>query len=88
MPVDDLRFVLVAVAFGALMGWGLARRAGDRRAVIASIALAAAIGVVAWIVGMDHPGSDPAVAGVTLTLGAGAALVSAVVTGRAGEPPA
>ncbi|NIR37426.1 MAG: hypothetical protein GWN79_11390, partial [Actinobacteria bacterium] len=58
------------------------------RAVLASTALAAAIGVVAWIAGIDHPGSDPAVAGVTLTLGAGTALVSAAITGRAGGPQA
>ncbi len=56
--------------------------------MLASTALAAAIGVVAWIAGIDHPGSDPAVAGVTLTLGAGTALVSAAITGRAGGPQA
>lgn len=82
MPVDDIRFLLVAIPFGALMGWGLVRFAGDLRAVLVATALGTLAGVVAWVFGLGEPGSEPAVAGVSLALGSGAALVSSIVTAR------
>jgi hypothetical protein len=80
MPTDDIRIVLVALVFGGLMGWGLATRADDRPAVLVSVVAALVIGVVAWIVG--EPDSTTAVAGLSLTVGAGAGLTTALVTYR------
>lgn len=80
MSTDDIRIVLVALVFGGLMGWGLATRADDRPAVLVSVITALVVGVVAWIVG--DPDGTTAVAGMSLTIGAGAGLVTAVTTYR------
>ena len=85
MPIDDVRIALVALVFGGLMGWGLATRADDRPAVLVSVITALVVGVVAWIVGT--PDSRTAVAGVSLTIGAGAGLVTALVTYLRGPSP-
>ncbi len=82
MPIDDVRIAIVALVFGGLMGWGLATRADDRPAVLVSVVTALVVGVVAWIVGT--PDSRTAVAGVSLTIGAGVGLLTAVVTYRRG----
>lgn len=80
MSTDDIRIVLVALVFGGLMGWGLATRADDRPAVLVSVITALVVGVVAWIVG--DPDGTAAVAGMSLTIGAGTGLVTAVATYR------
>lgn len=85
VPIDDLRVLVFAIAFGALMGWGMGRRAEDRRATVAASAVATIAGIATWIVVLatDAPsGGSLAVPAVSLTAGAGAALASLVITGR------
>lgn len=64
------------------MGWGLAARADDRTAVLSSVVVAIVAGAMAWLVG--DPGSRTAVAGMSLTIGAGAGLVTAAAVYLAG----
>jgi hypothetical protein len=85
VPVDDFRILAFAIVFGGLMGWGLGRRAEDRRPTMIATALATLVGVGCWIaaLGVDAPADgELAIAAVSLTGGAGAALAVLAVTGR------
>ena len=84
MPVDDVRFVIVAVAFGALVGWGLGRWAQDRRPSLWATALSVTAGVVAWITWsiVDTPGRSWGTAAVALSIGGASALIVLATTGR------
>lgn len=73
-------FFVFAIAFGALMGFGLGRRAEDRTPSLSACAVTAAVGVVAWLAGM--PGTEPEVAGAAMTVGGLSALVVLVMAGR------
>jgi hypothetical protein len=77
--------LVFAIAFGAVMGWGLGRRAEDRRPTMVATVFGTATGALCWIVAAatdSPPDGALAVAAVSLTAGVGAALVSLAVTGR------
>jgi hypothetical protein len=80
--MEDLgvAFFAFAIAFGALMGFGLGRRAEDRTPSLAACVTTAALGVVAWLVGT--PGTDPATAGAAMTVGGLSALIVLMTAGR------
>lgn len=85
MPVDDLRILAFAIVFGALMGWGLGRRAEDRIPTLIATGVSTLAGVGCWIatLALDAPtGGALGTAAVSLTGGAGAALAVLAFTGR------
>ncbi len=87
MPVDDIRFLIVAVAFGGLVGWSLGRWPEDRRPSLGATAAALLVGIVAWIgwaVSDDPAWGDAAVA---LTVGGATALTVLATTGRSSPAP-
>ena len=57
MPVDDLRILAFAIVFGALMGWGLGRRAEDRIPTLIATGVSTLAGVGCWIaaLALDAP---------------------------------
>lgn len=80
MPVNTTAWI-TAIVFGALMGWGLGRRGTDRRAVtIAAVATTAAGGI--WWLTQPAPGTDAAMAAVSMTLGGAAAATLVTLTAR------
>ena len=76
----DLAFFVFAIAFGALMGYGLGRRALDRTPSLSACVATAAVGAVAWAVGAA--GTEPETAGAAMTVGGLSALVVVATTGR------
>lgn len=78
----DVAFFVFAIAFGALTGFGLGRRAEDRMPSVSACAVTAAVGVVAWLVGT--PGTEPELAGAAMTVGGLSALIVLSVAGRRG----
>ena len=78
----DLAFFVFAIAFGALMGFGLGRRAEDRTPSVIACVATAAVGVVAWLAGTS--GTEPEVAGAAMTVGGISALVVVWIAGRRG----
>ena len=73
-------FIVVAIIFGGLMGWGLTRSPDDRSVVGGITAVCAAAGALAWLIG--DPDTMPHTAGVAMTLGCGTAVAVIVVSGR------
>ena len=73
-------FFVVAVLFGALMGFVLGRNAEDRAPTLASCGLCLAVGAVAWL--LADSGTAPEVAGASMTVGGAVALATAAITGR------
>jgi hypothetical protein len=73
-------FFVFAIAFGALMGFGLGRQAEDRTPSVSACAVTAAVGVVAWLAGT--PGTEPEMAGAAMTVGGLSALIVVVLAGR------
>ena len=80
MPELAAPFFVVSVLFGALMGFGLGRRAEDRPATIAATAFCTLVGILAWAVGAA--GTTPEVAGASMTVGGATAAAVLVATGR------
>ncbi len=76
----DAAFFIFAIAFGALMGFGLGRRAEDRTPSVSACVATTAVGVVAWLVGT--PGTEPEIAGAAMSVGGLTALVVVVLAGR------
>ena len=76
----DLAFFVFAVAFGALMGFGLGRQADDRTPSLSACVATAAVGVIAWLVG--SPGTEPEVAGAAMSVGGLSALIVVLTAGR------
>lgn len=71
--------VLVAVAFGGIVGFGLGRRPEDRRPSLFATAFATAAGLITWLT-RSSPGA--VLAAVSLTAGGAAALGVLMVLGR------
>lgn len=65
--------IVVALAFGLLMGWGLVRVLPDPRPALITFVVGAVIGALVWLGGL---GNTPTMAGGSLLLGCGAALVA------------
>lgn len=84
MPIDDLRILLVAIAFGGLFGWGLGRLGRDRTALTWAAGLATGIGVAAWVVALiaADPSPEWGIAGVSLASGGAAFLIGLAATRR------
>lgn len=76
--LDDPRAVVVALAFGLLLGWGLGRRPQDRVPVLWASAVATVIGVAVWLLRGGTPGLEP----ISLTLGGITVGVVVLGTGR------
>ena len=76
----DAAFFAFAIAFGALMGFGLGLQAEDRVPSLSACVVTTAVGVGAWLVGT--PGTTPEVAGASMTVGGLSALIVLVVAGR------
>ena len=76
----DLAFFVFAVAFGALMGFGLGRQAEDRTPSLSACVATATIGAIAWLAG--SPGTEPEMAGAAMTVGGLSALAVVLVAGR------
>jgi hypothetical protein len=69
----DARAYIVATLFGFTGGLLVPRTGPDRKAVIVALALAAAIGVVVWLI------SDDPYAGPSLTVGGVSGIVGILV---------
>lgn len=69
----DARAFLVAALFGFIGGLLVPREGDDRKVVLVTLALAAAIGVVVWQI------ADDPIAGPSLTVGGVSALIGAVI---------
>ncbi len=84
MPVDDVRFVIASLAYGAVVGWGLGRRPEHRRPATWATAVAAAGGAAAWGAWYlaDAPGRSLGTAAVALSFGGAVAVVVLLTTGR------
>lgn len=76
---------VVALAFGGFMGYGLGRFLDDLRPPVMSVVVAFLIGVVTWVLGTGSDGSE--LAGSSLMLGGGAALVALAARFRSGGEP-
>lgn len=69
----DAKAALVAVVFGALMGWGLARFLVDVRAALAGLGFGFICGAIVAFVGLTD---DPVFVGRSLMLGCAAGLLA------------
>ncbi len=67
----DTAAIVVAVGFGALMGFSLGRFLTDLRPVVIGLLLGLGCGAVIWVLGL---GDDPTFVAGSLLLGCGAAL--------------
>lgn len=72
----DTRAWLVAGLFGLIVGVAVGRIRTDRLVVLVTLALTFLIGIVTWILARDS------IAGPSLTLGCGVALVAGLLTAR------
>jgi hypothetical protein len=72
----ETRAWIVAAVFGLIVGVAAGRIRTDRTAVLITLALTFLIGVVSWISVRD------AIAGPSLTVGGGIALVAGLLTAR------
>lgn len=89
MPVDDIRFVIVAIAFGGMVGWGLGRLPQDRRASRWASGVAVVAGIAAWVGWnlTDPPDRSWGAAAVALTFGGVSSLVVLAFPDRRSSPP-
>jgi hypothetical protein len=69
----DAKTALVAVVFGALMGWGLGRFLADVRPAVAGLGFGFLCGAIVALLGLT---SDPILVGRSLILGCAAGLVA------------
>lgn len=72
---------IVAIIFGVMMGLIIGLRPGDRRVIAVTIQVIMAIGGIIWLTGPE-PGSETAVAAVSMTLGGLASLAGLGLIGR------
>jgi hypothetical protein len=80
LTVMDARAYVVAALFAFTGGLLVPRTGPDRKAVIVSLALAAAVGVVVWLL------SDDPFAGPSLTVGGISGIVGILVKRPGPEP--
>jgi drug/metabolite transporter (DMT)-like permease len=84
MPVTTTAWA-TSILFGMILGWTLGRTGPDRRNVLAAALITAAVGGIVWATG-PAAGSEPAMAGVSMTLGGAATAVSIRLAGHRPAP--
>lgn len=76
MPVDPGAWT-TALLFGLLLGWSVSRSPEDRAMGTRAVLVLVLVGTIAWALGPE-PGSDHAMAAVSMTLAGLSALAVAV----------
>ena len=82
MFFDDPLLLTVAVAFGGWLGWAMAGRPKVQTPAVASLVVALTAGLATWLVAGGDPATSGGQAAISLSVGAGAALVSYYLRSR------
>lgn len=80
MPDLDASFFIFCLLFGALMGHTFGRNAADRTATLAASLSCTVVGAITWMVASS--GTQPEIAGASMSTGGLSALLVLAATGR------